>query len=79
MGRRVDGLPGVPELLVELLARARADELDLDVGLPGEADHVLGQLDDLHGLAHVEDVDLAAPADRPAWTTSDAASGIVMK
>ena len=63
--RRVDGLALVPELLVQLLAGPGADELDLRRRLlAGEADHVLGEVDDLHRLAHVEHVDLAAAADR---------------
>src|SRR6266545_2262035 len=51
-----------PQLLVQLLARADADELDrhLAVGLlAGEADHRSREVDDLHRLAHVEDEDLA--------------------
>jgi hypothetical protein len=55
------------ELLVELLARRRADELDRDLAsrlLAREPDHLLGEVDDPDGLAHVEDVDLAAIADR---------------
>ena len=56
-----------PELLVQLLARPRADELDRDVRpglLAREADHRVGEVGDLHRLAHVEHVDLAAAADR---------------
>ena len=56
-----------PQLLVQLLARADADERDRDVRLgilAREADHVDRQVEDLHRLAHVEHVDLAAAADR---------------
>ena len=82
MRRRVDGLAVVPQLLVQLLARPRADELDRDVALgllAREADHVPREVDDADRLAHVEDVDVARPPIAPAWTTSDEASGIVMK
>ena len=64
---RPDLLAVGPELLVQLLARADADERDRDVRLrilAREADHVDGQVEDLHRLAHVEHVDLAAAADR---------------
>ena len=48
--------------------------------LAREADHVPGEVDDLHRLAHVEHEDLAtAPPIAPACRTSDTASGIVMK
>src|SRR6266404_3719305 len=54
----------VPEHLVHLLAGARAGEDDRNVVLvaAGEPDHLLCQLVDLHGLTHVEHVDLPAPA-----------------
>ena len=70
--RVADGLVGVPQHLVQLLARTRADEAHRDVArarlgivrhprlLPGEADHVAREVDDLHRLAHVEDEHLAA-------------------
>src|SRR6266550_2338716 len=55
------------ELLVELLAGARADELDRDLApglLAREPDHVAREVEDPHRLAHVENEDLAATADR---------------
>ena len=61
---------------------ADADERNRDVRLgllAGEADHVAGEVEDLDRLAHVEHVHLTAAADRPACTTRDTASGIVMK
>src|SRR5207249_6390336 len=76
MRRLADGLVLSPQLLVELLPGPRADVLDRNVGRPGdlvagksrllarEADHVRRQVDDLHRLAHVEDEDLSATADR---------------
>ncbi len=65
--RRRDLLVRPPELLVQLLARPHADELDRDValGLPArEPDHVARQVEDPDRVAHVEDEDLAAAADR---------------
>ncbi len=62
-----DRLAVRPELLVELLARPRADELDADVALgllARQLDHVAREIDDAHGLAHVEHEHLAAAADR---------------
>ena len=62
-----DLLTGADELLVELLARAHADELDLDIAiglLARQADHVAGEIDDLDRVAHVQHVDLATPAQR---------------
>ena len=59
---RLRALVGVEELLVELLARADADDLDrdVDVGLvAGEPDHVAREVEDLHRLAHLEHEDLA--------------------
>src|SRR5207237_3601053 len=66
VGRRDDRVGCPPELLVELLAGSRADEVDADLGgvLTREADHLLGELDDLDRLAHVEDEDVALAADR---------------
>ena len=55
------------QLLVDLLARAGADELDRHVlvGLvAGEADHVAGQVEDPHRLAHLEHEDVARAARR---------------
>ncbi len=77
-----DELVSVPEHLVHLLAVAGADELDLDLvlGAARELDHLPGEVEDLHRLAHVEDVDLAAAAHRARpGSTSEAASGMVMK
>ena len=62
-----DGLVLAPELLVQLLAGAHADELDRDLAvglLAREPDHAPREVEDLHRLAHVEDEDLAAAADR---------------
>ena len=64
---RRDHLAVADEHLVELLARRRPDHLDRDLApglLAGEADHVLRQVHDPHGLPHVEDVDLPALGDR---------------
>src|SRR5207249_30190 len=61
-----DLLLGGHQLLVQLLARAEADEADRDVlvGLEArEPDHLPGEVEDAHGLPHVEDEDLAAPAE----------------
>ena len=60
----------VKQLFEEFLARAQPDELDLDVlahAQPGQANHVLGQVDDPHGVAHVEDQ--AAGAGTPPGRT----------
>ena len=35
-----------------------------DSSLPGQVDHLPGEIEDLHGLAHVEHVDLTAAAHR---------------
>ena len=59
---RLDLLAGGEELLGELLARAQAGVDDLDVGAAGQVDEGAGDLDDLHGRAHVEHHDLAAAA-----------------
>ena len=66
---RIDGchvgstdLGVVVEVLVQALAGPGADDLDLDVlvgAVAGEADHLAGELDDLHRLAHVEHEHLA--------------------
>ncbi len=55
--RRLDDLRVVVQVLVQALAGAGSDDLDLDVlvgTVAGEADHLAGELDDLHRLAHVE-------------------------
>src|SRR2546428_12279571 len=68
MRGRVSRLAVVPELLLDLLACARADYPDLDVLLrllPGEPDHVLRQLEDRDRLAHDVDEDPAGAAHRP--------------
>ena len=69
---RSGGLALSPQLLVQLLAGPSPDEFDRDVVQPGlairrqprllarEADHVAREVEDLHGLAHVEHEDLAA-------------------
>ncbi len=75
MIRCADGFALTPQLLVQLLAGACADEPHCDVVRPrlavrlqarllaGEADHVAGEIENLHRLAHVEHEDLAAAAD----------------
>src|SRR4051812_32894147 len=53
------------DLFIELLAGARARELDSDVTVraeAGEEDELAGEIDDADGLAHVEHEDLAAVA-----------------
>src|SRR5215207_47236 len=65
--RRLRPLVRVEQLLVQLLARPRADHLDRDVALglqSGEPDHVVRQLHDPHRLAHLEHEDLAALHER---------------
>ena len=54
-------------LLVELLARTEARELDFDVLGTAEQNHSFGQVGNLHGLAHVEDEYLAAVALRASF------------
>jgi len=50
------------QLLIQLLARSRAAELDRDLLLreAGQTDQIPRQIDDLHRFAHVKDEDLAA-------------------
>ena len=65
--RHVLGL--VIQLLVEFFTRAQARELDLDVGVGIESaqfDQLAGQVDDFHGMAHIENKNLAAFAQRGA-------------
>ncbi len=55
------------QLLEQLFARPQTDELDIDVPLhlqPGQFDQVTGQIDNPDRLAHVQDEDLAAGAQR---------------
>ena len=63
-GRGLRALAGVEELLVDLLARAAGPTIsiaDVHVRLePGQPDHVAGQVDDLHRVAHLEHEHLAA-------------------
>ena len=50
------------KFFVEFVARAQVDELEFDVhpGFhPGQTDHLSGQIQDTHGLAHVQDENLA--------------------
>src|SRR5579859_6343400 len=50
-------LGAVKDFLEQLLARADAGELDLDVDIgpqPGQANHLTRQMDDLDRLAHIE-------------------------
>src|SRR4029077_11341309 len=108
MRRLANRVVVAPELLVDLLARPRADERDADVPRAGgrivgearllarEADHVLREVDDPHRLPpfqHATPHTAAArprpphphpnprprPPIPPACTTSETASGIVMK
>ena len=82
-------LVAVEQLLVQLLARARSDDLDLDVAVGVEArelDHRARQLDDPHRLAHVEHEHLRPGGGSPCGSASEpermiscTASGIVMK
>ena len=71
------------ELLVQLLARAGAGELDRGCPVVGllarQPDHLPRQVEDLHRLAHVQHEQMAAVADAPACTISATASGMVMK
>ena len=49
------------DFFVELLARSQAGEFDLDIFIrneAGHADHVLSEVENLHGFAHVENKDL---------------------
>ncbi len=59
-----EGVLGVGEdFLVELFAGSQAavDDLDVLAGFEaGELDHAVGEVADLDGFAHVEDVDLVA-------------------
>ena len=52
----------VEDLLVELLPVTQAGELYLHILRSGQGDHPPGQVDNLHGLTHVEDEDLASLA-----------------
>src|SRR5204863_5670303 len=57
VARRADRLALAPELLVQLLSGLRPDEIDGDLLLgllAGEPDHVPREVEDLHGLAHVQ-------------------------
>src|SRR5664280_641412 len=57
-----------PHLLEQLFAGAHAGKDDLDVlagSQSGEVNHVAREVDDLHGLAHVQDEDLAPLPHRP--------------
>ena len=65
--RRRPSRPSVQSSSCSFSPGRDADERDRDVRLrllAGEADHVAGEVEDLHRLAHVEHVDLAAAADR---------------
>ena len=51
------------DFFVKLFTRSQTSEFDFDVFIrnkAGHADHVPGEVEDLHRLAHVEDEDLAA-------------------
>ncbi len=78
----------VEQILMELLAGTRADDLDRDVALgleAGKPDHRLGEIDDLDRIAHLQDEHFARRAAgaarqrNPARMISCTASGIVMK
>src|SRR5688500_17353501 len=59
----VEILAGDLELFEQLLAFANTGEDDVNVFVrcqPGKSDHVFGEVDDLHGFAHVEDKYLSA-------------------
>ena len=48
---------------IELFTGTESGEFDLDVfiwDVAGHTDHVFGKVEDLHGLSHIEDEDLAA-------------------
>src|SRR5205814_7012148 len=66
MRGREDLLAFAPELLVQLLAGAGADEVDADLAclLARKADHLLREVDDLDRLTHVEDEHMSLAADR---------------
>src|SRR5262249_4476713 len=60
-----DALARRTELLRELLTGAQAGEADVDVlvgSVAREPDHVDREIEHAHGLTHVEEEDLAAPA-----------------
>ena len=63
VGRTTLGV--VEELLVQLLARPQADDLDrLRIGVaPSESDQVSGEVHDLDRLPHIEDEQVAALAE----------------
>src|SRR5581483_6663436 len=63
---RANHLTLVPQHLVHLLAGLRAGEHDRDLRLVAarQADHLLGEIEDAYGLAHVEHVNLSAAAHR---------------
>ena len=82
--RRGDDLLAVgPQLLVQLLAGARADDLDRDRRVSGSLPEsriiCFARSRMRHRLAHVEHEDPAAPADRAGLDDELRASGIVMK
>ena len=62
IGGREGTLAVIEHLLVELLSVAESGELDFHIGSSGKLDHALGQIHDLHRLAHVEDEDFPALA-----------------
>jgi hypothetical protein len=54
---------GQAQLFKQFLALTQADLLDVDVHIrfiPGQTDHLFGQIEDLDGLTHVKDEDLPA-------------------
>jgi hypothetical protein len=74
--------PSETSLLVELLAGRETGEhhLDVLVGLEArEADHLAREVGDAHGLAHLEDEDLATATRPAACRISCTASGMAMK
>ena len=60
--RRLGILFGGEHLLVEFLARTQAGVLNLNILRSTEEDHALGEVGNLHGLAHVENEDLTSVA-----------------
>ncbi len=72
----------VEELLVELLAGAKPGYLDLNLLTGGEAghlDHLLGEVVDADGLAHVENENLASVAHGAGLEDELTGLGMVMK
>ena len=59
----------IEQLFVELLAGPQSRELDVNIfriAQPREHDHVFGEVDDLHRIAHIEDQHISRRADSPS-------------